>query len=128
MKRLKYQKREDQIVLGVQINLDTEGITFNKWGGKQQCSSGDWLINNDGECYTVKQDTFESTYKEIAPAQFLKIAPVWAVKAVDAGRVKTEEGYTSYVPGDYIVAHTEDGSDAYAVTPSKFEKMYKRVD
>lgn len=128
MEPRKYQKRETQIVLGVQINLDTEGFRYTKWGNDQQCQSGDWLVNNNGDCYTIGEESFRTTYKEVAPGQFVKTSPVWATQALHSGTVKTNEGHTEFVKGDYLVSNNVDGSDAYAVSREKFEVMYEFVE
>ena len=111
----------------MQLNLETDGFQYNKWGGEQRCSSGDWLVNNDGDFYTIRDDVFASTYKEVAPVQFVKTTLVWACKAPDAGQVETNEGIAKYKRGDYWVANNLDGYDAYAVTKAKFEEMYEEV-
>ena len=128
MKRLKYRKREKQIVTAVQLKLETDGFAYNKWGGEQCCRAGDWLVNNNGDCYTIGQETFENTYEEVSPGQFEKIAAVWASTATEDGKVKTNEGYTEYSFGDYLVTNKEDGADAYAVAKLKFEEMYELVE
>ena len=128
MKRTKYRKREQQVVTGVQLNLDTDGFKYNKWGGLQLCRAGDWLLDNNGECYTIGEESFRKTYEEISPGRFVKTAAVWAIETRQCGSVKTNEGYTEYVEGDYLVANNEDGSDAYAVSKEKFEQMYERIE
>ncbi len=128
MERAKYRKRDNRIVTAVQLNLDTDGFNYTKWGNEQQCRPGDWLVNNAGSCYTISKDSFDKTYSEIAPGQFVKTAPVWAVVANDDGRIKTNEGYTEYFKGDYLVANNPDGSDSYAVSKSKFEEMYEQTN
>ena len=115
-------------MVAVQLNLETDGFQYNKWGGEQQCISGDWLVNNDGDFYTIKEDVFASTYEEVAPGQFVKTTLVWAYEAPDAGQVETNEGITKYKRGDYWVANNSDGSDAYAVSKAKFEEMYEEAD
>lgn len=127
MEQRKYQKREKQLVIGVQINLETDGIRYNKWGGEQQCKAGDWLVNNNGDCYTIDDESFRNTYEEIAPGQFVKTAPVWARQAAESGKVKTNEGHTEYSTGDYLVSNNIDGLDAYAVSKVKFEEMYELI-
>lgn len=121
----KYKKIDQQIVAAVQLNLETEGFGYIKWGGKQRCKAGDWLVNNDGECYTVEQESFEQTYTEVAPGQFLKTAPIWAKQAKESGFVSTKEGRTAYEANDYIASNNEDGTDAYAIKKEKFERMYE---
>lgn len=124
MSRKKYKIIDQQIVTGVQLTLETSGFNYTKWGSEQHCKAGDWLINNDGECYTVDQKSFANTYTKIAPGQFIKTAPIWAKKAATAGFVKTKEGKTAYLAGDYLVSNNEDGTDAYAIAQAKFEKTY----
>lgn len=128
VKKIKYRKREKQIVLAVQLDLDTEGFSYAKWGNNQNCRAGDWLVNNNGDCYTVTKETFAQTYEAVAPGQYVKHAPVWASRAQTAGKVKTEEGHTAYLVGDYLVSNNIDGSDAYAVSKDKFEAMYQECD
>lgn len=124
----KYRKREQQVVLAVQINLDTDGFSYRKWGGLQECRQGDWLVNNNGDCYTINEETFSKTYKETAPGQFVKFALVCAMQATASGKVKTLEGFTDYGVGDYLVSNNDDGTDSYAVTKVKFEEMYEEID
>ena len=123
MKR-KYAKRATEFVVAVQLDLDTDGFTYRKWGGVQRCKRGDWLVNNDGDTYTVDGETFARTYRPTAPGCWVKTTPVWAEAAERAGEVPTKEGSTHYEAGDYLVYNQPDGGDAYAVAKEKFERMY----
>lgn len=126
--RLKYVKRANQTVIAVQLALDTDGFTYQKWGGLQKCKAGDWLLDNGGDIYTVDQETFARTYRKVDGGRYVKVAPVWAERAVNDGRVKTKEGTTRYKRGDYLVFNDEDGDDGYAVEAEKFQAMYERVE
>ena len=126
-RRLKYLKRPGQTVLAVQIALDTRGFSYRKWGTTQTCRRGDWLVDNDGDVYTVNRDSFARTYRRKAPGRCLKITPVWAEVATEAGRVPTKEGVTHYRAGDYLVFNEKSGGDGYAVPATKFHKMYVRA-
>ena len=75
--RRRYKKKPTAFVTAVQLDLDTEGFTYNKWGGKQVCKRGDWLVDNSGGKYTISQETFAKTYQLISPGVYLKTAPVW---------------------------------------------------
>lgn len=123
--RRKYIKKSTSFVTAVQLDLDIEGFTYNKWGGKQVAKKGDWLVDNDGDKYTVSRDSFAKTYKLVSPGVYVKSAPVWAEVAEKAGKVKTQEGETAYKPGDYLVSNNEDGTDAYAIDKEKFVSMYE---
>ena len=128
MKPQRYIKKPDKPVHAIQIKLDTNGFTYKKWGDRQTCKSGDWLVNNGGDIYTIDQQVFSDTYRQIAPATFQKIAPVWARRADEDGSVKTKEGRSHYRAGDFIVANHEDGSDAWCMSVDKFQDMYEQVE
>jgi len=123
--RRQYVKRASQFVVAVQLDLDTPGFTYKKWGGTQTCKPGDWLVNNGGDIYTVDRDTFSRTYESTGPGTYVKRTPVWAQVAGEAGAVRTKEGATQYEAGDYLVYNQPDGGDAYAVAKDAFEKMYE---
>ena len=126
--RLKYVKRATQAVVAVQLALDTAGFAYRKWGAAQRCKAEDWIVNNNGDVYTVDRDTFKRTYREVGAGAYVKITPVWAEVAQEAGRVQTKEGATYHQAGDYLVFNEEHGGDAYAVSADKFEAMYERAE
>ena len=123
-----YVKRSTQFVVAVQLDLETEGFTYQKWGGTQRCKPGDWLVHNEADTYTVDRETFARTYKHTGPGTYVKISTVWASVATQAGEVRTKEGTTQYAIGDYLVYNERDGGDAYAVSKTAFERMYERAD
>ena len=123
--RQRYRRRPDRPVTAVKFDLDIDGFSYRKWGEVQRCRRGDWLVDNDGDVYTVAGDVFARTYRAVGPGAYVKRTPVWAEVATDAGRVATKEGSTGYAAGDYLVSNNEDGTDAYAVGKSKFEAMYE---
>ena len=127
MSRVRYLPRPDRPVVAVRLALDTAGLTYRKWGSRQRAKRGDWLVDNDGDVYTVDARVFARTYREVAPGHYVKVTPVWAERARTGGRVRTKEGMTRYRAGDYLVSNREDGSDSYAVSAKTFEKTYRRV-
>jgi hypothetical protein len=127
-KRRKYVKRATQFVTAVQVDLELDGFTYRKWGGTQRCKRGDWLVNNNGDVYTVDGQTFARTYRPTGPGAYVKTTPVWAEVAAAAGEVSTKEGSTRYDAGDYLVYNQADGGDAYAVARQDFERMYEPAD
>lgn len=124
----RYRRRPDQAVSAVQLNLETDGLRYRKWGAEQRANQGDYLVDNAGEVYTVARASFERTYRNISPGRFLKVTPIWAQQATRTGALETLEGATHYVPGDYLVSNAADGSDQYAIEQSKFEAMYEPDD
>jgi len=127
--RRKYVKRATQFVVAVQLDLDTDGFTYRKWGGTQACKPGDWLVSNDGDTYTVDRETFARTYQPTGPGTYVKITPVWAEVARAAGEIRTKEGSTRYGVGDYLVYNEPDGgTDTPCPEPSSRGCTNRRRD
>lgn len=126
--RKRYRRKPDQYVVAVQLSLDTDGFAYRKWGDEQRCKPGDWLVDNQGDVYTVDAEVFARTYREQRRGAYIKTTPVWAELAAQDGHVATKEGRTHYRAGDYLVSNNEDGSDAYAIGAAKFEAMYETDD
>jgi hypothetical protein len=122
---MRYVKTET--VAAVQINLELpDGVLmYEKWGGLQVASQGDWLIDNNGEVYTCEAKVFASTYEMVSKGQYRKTATVEAEQTTEDGTVETLEGKSGYKAGDYIV--TNPGGDRYPVEKVKFEAMYQPV-
>ena len=122
-----YRKKPGQVITAVRLGLETEGFTYHKWGSEQFCKPGDWIVNNQGETYTISHCTFVATYRQVSPGVYAKETVVWAKVAEQPGTVKTHEGSTAYEAGDYLVCNRKDGSDTYAVSRERFESMYEPV-
>ena len=127
-KRRRYRKRPEQFVVAVRLALDTDGFGYRKWGADQRCKRGDWLVDNAGDVYTVDAEVFARTYREVGPGRYVKVTPVWAEIASEAGAVATKEGQSRYEAGDYLVSNDEGGTDAYCISAAKFEAMYEQDD
>jgi hypothetical protein len=120
-----YRKKKQTSVTGVQLDLDTKGFEYQKWGSTQRCKRGDWLVNNQGDVYTVDRETFDRTYGQVSPGVYEKSAPVWAEKADKPGAIQTKEGSTAYEAGDYLVYNDPAGKDGYAVKSTTFQSLYE---
>jgi hypothetical protein len=124
----RYRKKATSIITAVQVDLDTEGFRYRKWGGEQVCKRGDWLVDNGGDVYTVDQETFEQTYREVEPGRYAKSTPIWAEVAESAGVIRTKEGETHYEAGDYLVYNRDERQDGYAIGPEKFRELYEALE
>lgn len=123
-----YRRKADAHVVAVQLDLDTEGFTYVKWGGVQTCKPRDWVVNNDGDTYTVDREVFRRTYEQIRPGLFRKTSRVWARVVEEDGKIQTREGVTEYEAGDYLVFNDPDESDGWAMSPGKFQELYEADD
>jgi hypothetical protein len=122
--RRRYLRRPDQPVVAVRLALDLDSFVYRKWDAEQRAKPGDWVVDNDGDVYTVDADTFGQTYRQTGRGTYVKTTPVWAERADRAGSVTTKEGETKYQAGDYLVSNQSDGSDGYAISAEKFETLY----
>lgn len=109
----------------MQLNLDTAGFTYMKWGAMQQCKAGDWIVDNAGEIYTVDAQSFAASYEQTSPGRYIKSGVVWAEIAAAAGAIRTKEGKTHYNAGDYLVFNNGDEADAYSMPAARFEALYE---
>ncbi len=123
--RRKYRKKEASVVTAVCLDLDMSGFTYRKWGAEQRGKRGDWLVDNDGDVYTVDADVFTRTYRQLGPGVYLKTTAVWGEVAESSGSIETKEGRSHYAAGDYLVFNEEDGGDGYCMSRDKFEAMYE---
>lgn len=123
--RRRYRKKADQFVIAVRFDLDTAGFSYRKWGAEQRCKAGDWLIDNNGDIYTIDGGVFARTYRSLGPGTYVKTTPIWAEKVDQPGSVATKEGRSFYNSGDYLVSNNEDGTDVYCIVAAKFESMYE---
>lgn len=123
--RRRYRKKADQYVVAVQLDLDTEGFDYRKWGGIQHCKRGDWIVRNAGDTYTVDGEVFARTYREISPGCYVKTTPVWAEVATEPGSIPTLEGRSFYEAGDYLVYNNPEGREGWCMSPERFEAMYE---
>lgn len=121
----KYRRREDSLVTAVQLDLEMDGFTYRKWGDSQAARAGDWLVNNDGNVYTVDREVFERTYREKSPGVYQKTNAVWARKALEDGKIQTTSGLTVYKAGDMIVFNDEAATDGWAMSVEEFERLYE---
>jgi len=124
LKRRRYHKKADRFVIAVQLDLATDGVRYRKWGGEQRAKRRDWLIDNDGDIYTVDRKVFAKTYKRLRPGIYLKTTPVWAEVAAAPGTIRTKEGESRYRKGDYIVFNDRTGTDGYCMSAANFRAMY----
>lgn len=123
----KYRRRERTLVTAVPLDLDTDGFTYRKWGGLQTARAGDWLVNNDGDVYTIAREVFQHTYRMVSQGVFEKYQPVWARVAETDGKIRTKEGETQFKAGDMIVFNDEEGRDGYAISSERFTELYEKA-
>jgi hypothetical protein len=123
--RRKYVKKANQRVVAVRLDLDTKGLVYRKWGARQVAKRGDWLVDNNGEIYSVDGKVFARTYKQLRTGIFLKTTPVWAEIAARTGTIRTKEGTSRYQEGDYIVYNDKDGRDGYCIAAATFKSTYR---
>lgn len=121
----KYYKKKSLIVNAMQIALPDCEVNYKKWGGDQTAKSGDWIVENNGESYTVEEESFKNTYQHIKADQYKKTAPVWAEVTEQAGKISTKEGESEYSAGDYLVYNNADRTDGYATKKQDFESNYQ---
>jgi hypothetical protein len=123
--RRPYRRRDDQPIVAVRLDLDTDGFAYRQWGDLQRCKRGDWLATNGTETYSIDAGTFERTYRPLGDGRYRKVTPTWAERASADGTVATKEGLTHYRAGDYLASNEADGGDPWAIPAERFETLYE---
>jgi len=123
-----YRRRERTTITAVRLDLETEGFTYQKWGGTQRCKAGDWIVDNAGDTYTIDAEVFANTYRKVGPGVYEKVATVWAQRAESAGVIRTKEGSTEYEAGDVLVYNDAERRDGYAMKAETFDSLYEPPD
>ena len=49
----RYIRKENEFVVAVRIDLDTEGFRYNTRGREHRCGPGDWIVHHRGDTYTL---------------------------------------------------------------------------
>lgn len=124
----KYSKRDNTPVIAVQLDLEIEELRYQKWGATQNAKSGDWVVSNGDETYTVEKQSFANTYTALGKGEYIKSGFVWAERAKTAGKIDTKEGQSDYAAGDYLVYNNSDRTDGYAIAGDKFHDLYQEAD
>jgi hypothetical protein len=122
-----YKRRPTTHVHAIRLAFETDGFDYEKWGARQHCKAGDWIVQSDDDTYTVDAEVFARTYEQVAGAEYRKSGTVWAEQQERAGTIKSLEGSTAYAAGDYVVFNDRARTDGYAIERAKFERLYEPV-
>jgi hypothetical protein len=74
--RRRHIRRSDKPIIAVRLSFDTADLTYQKWGGEQRAKAGDWIVDNDGEVYTLDGEVFTRTYRQAGPGTYVKTTPI----------------------------------------------------
>ena len=121
----KFLRKPNTTITAVRLDLETEGFTYEKWGGTQRCKRGDWLVHIAGGTYTIDGESFARMYRKVSDGVYEKVVPVWAEREETAGVIETMEGSTAYEAGDMLVYSGADRTDGYAMSIETFESVYQ---
>lgn len=124
-----YERRPDGLIIAIQIRLDLEagGIAYRKWDSEQWGKRGDWLINDDGDTYTVSAENFANDYELSESGLYRNTAKVWAEEATGSGFVEIRGGTAPFVEGNMLVFSDPDRKEGQVFFYNKFNRLYRPV-
>lgn len=114
--------RKSVAIIAIQLNLETDGLDYKKWGGPQHAKAQDWIVSSNGEVYTIDAESFANTYEPVGQGQYKKTAPTWARPTSADGEIATKEGISKYKAGDWLASNDVDGNDMYTISSETFKK------
>lgn len=86
-------------------------------------SPGDYLINDNGKEWVVKEHLFKKTYRDVGGGQYLKTARVYARQADSGLALAVPESVIEARPGDWVVSDMEGNS--WVMPDHEFTNQYE---
>ncbi len=93
-------------------------------GAGLQAKPGDWWLRAEpGSHWTVADDIFRRTYRELPDGRFVKDASVRALRVTAAIEIPTLEGTAHAEPGDWVLRGADD--ELWPVSDEYFRANYR---
>lgn len=83
---------------------------------------GDWLVETDGERWTVDGEVFQRTYEHLEADVYRKVTPVLAAKLAHPDSVESREGVVNAERGDLLVCNIT--GECWSVPACRFFQRY----
>lgn len=107
------------------IQLDAP-LTWNAdHGSTMQAQPGDWLVQSEGDTWSVEDGIFRVTYEHLRDDLYRKVTPVLAVELPAAGTVLSREGMVEAEQGDLLVCNVT--GECWSMPKEKFFQRYAVV-
>ena len=87
-----------------------------------QAGPGDWLVEEDGKSWSVRDDIFWAGYRHVSGSQWQRRGTVLARIAQPGETIQTLEGPTVAADGDWVVKG--DHGDQWPVPADVFAHHY----
>lgn len=91
-------------------------------GATMQADPGDWLVQEDGASWSVRDDIFRSSYRHLTGSQWQRRGTVLARQAQAGEVIDTPEGPTEAADGDWVIRGNH--GDQWPVPADVFERHY----
>lgn len=91
-------------------------------GATMQAGPGDWLVEEDGKSWSVRDDIFRAGYRHVSGSQWQRRGTVLARIAQPGETIQTLEGPTVAADGDWVVKG--DHGDQWPVPADVFAHHY----
>lgn len=105
--------------------LSTGGEWESSSGARMRSQSGDWLITDGQQRWSVDSTIFAATYELVEDGWFRKVAPVRARRLDHSVRIETPEGEDTLQPGDWLV--TGSTGECWGMSEADFRERYRPV-
>lgn len=93
-----------------------------KAGDVLSAEAGDWRVEADGRTWSVRDDAFRATYRQVEGDQWERTGEVTAREVVTGESVATLEGPVTAAPGDWVVEDAE--GRRWVVPGEQFDQGY----
>lgn len=95
-------------------------------GATMQADPGDWMVEENGESWSVRDDIFRSSYRHLSGSQWQRSGTILARPAQPGETIDTPEGPTTAADGDWVVRGNH--GDHWPVPADVFARHYVEID
>jgi hypothetical protein len=95
-------------------------------GDGMRSRSGDWLVESEADSWSISAATFARSYEPVGDGIYRRSGNVLATRLEDAFTVRSPEGGSSGVAGDWLISNDE--GHVWIVPGERFSRTYVQID
>lgn len=107
------------------VQHDSSWTWTSPSGATMQAGPGDWLVEEDGANWSVRNDIFRSSHRQISGTEWRRCGTVLARLAHPGETIETAEGPTAAADGDWVVKG--DAGEQWPVPADVFTRHYAEL-
>ncbi|MGQ7787939.1 PGDYG domain-containing protein [Nesterenkonia sp. K-15-9-6] len=92
-------------------------------GAVMEAKPGDWIVDDDGQQWSVDAEVFAETYEAVSEGRYRKTGEVRARQIAQPTSLETLEGSDQLDAGDWVVQNAS--GECWGVSDARFRRRYQ---